>query len=57
MKLPCYINLKQARQVLSEMGVKLARLRMKRPVKGDICTNDFNESAKKRKRYVWEKHE
>ena len=32
---PCYINLDQAREVLSEMGIKLTRRQMKRAAEMD----------------------
>ncbi len=36
MNLPCYINLKQAREVLSEIGISLSDRQMKRAAEADI---------------------
>ena len=35
MKMPCYINLEQARQVLAEMGVELSSRQIKRASEPD----------------------
>ena len=39
MKQPCYINLRQAREVLSEMGVDLTERQMKRAAETDAYGN------------------
>ncbi len=39
MKLPCYIGLTQARQVLAEMGVELNERQMKRAADKDATGN------------------
>jgi hypothetical protein len=44
MRQPCYINLEQARQVLSEMGVELNQHQMEAGKK--VCTRIFNEPTK-----------
>lgn len=36
MNLPCYIDLSQARVVLSELGIKLSERQMKRAAEADI---------------------
>lgn len=36
MRLPCYIDIKQARQVLAEMGVELTERQVKRASEKDI---------------------
>lgn len=36
MKLPCYIDMEQARQVLAEMGVELNERQMKRAADKDV---------------------